>query len=88
MQTIQNEFELNNQVINDFFNFHLEVLKRVLNGIPYEEIAQEFSQQFEKYNYAKLTKTLGLLSFNKKGQLRGAYRSTFSGQIWTSYQEA
>ena len=67
------EFELNYQVVDDFFNFHLDVLKRILNGIPYEEIAQEFTQQFEKYNYATLTKTLGLLSFNKKGKLRGAY---------------
>lgn len=71
MQTY--EYEINNQTVNDFFNFHLKVLKRVLNGIPYEQIAQEFAPEFETYKYSKFTKSLSLLSFNKKGQLRGAY---------------
>ena len=58
--------------INEIYNLHLEVLKRVLNGENWVKISQSLSEQMKETNYLEIAKN-GLLSFNEKGELIAAY---------------
>ncbi|MCE7736881.1 MAG: hypothetical protein GPJ54_18500 [Candidatus Heimdallarchaeota archaeon] len=55
-----------------FFDLHLKVLTRLLNGINMEKIEHEFQTEFESLDYLSLAKR-GLLAFNKEKKLIGAY---------------
>lgn len=68
VQPIRNEDR-----IEELFAIHLKVLRRVLNGKPFERIQEEFKRDFERTNYLNVMKRSGSLSFNANGVLIGAY---------------
>jgi hypothetical protein len=59
--------------IKEFISFHFKVLENLLIGKSFEELKIQFSSEFKKFNYIALTKTFSMLSYDEKGNLRGAY---------------
>ncbi|MFW9838619.1 MAG: organomercurial lyase [Candidatus Thorarchaeota archaeon] len=64
---------INNRVVSDFLNLHLEVLSCVLKGTTFDEIQVKFSRLFKQLNYVEIAHYTSLLSFDDEGTLRGAY---------------
>lgn len=59
--------------IDEFFDFHLEVLGRILVGDDLASVLEERARESERLNYREVAETVGLLSFDDEGGLRGAY---------------
>lgn len=64
---------INDQVVSDFLDLHLEVLSCVLKGLTFDEIQVRFFKRFSQLNYVEVAHFSSLLSFDDKGTLRGAY---------------
>ncbi|MFW9927646.1 MAG: organomercurial lyase [Candidatus Thorarchaeota archaeon] len=64
---------INNRVVSDFLDLHLEVLGCVLKGMTFDEIQVKFSRLFKQLNYVEIAHFSSLLSFDDEGTLRGAY---------------
>ncbi|MHA2373164.1 MAG: organomercurial lyase [Candidatus Thorarchaeota archaeon] len=64
---------INDVLVGEFLNLHLDVLLLVLKGITFDEIQIELSDNFHRFNYVEVAHFTSLLSFDDEGTLRGAY---------------
>jgi hypothetical protein len=69
------QIQINNwkNKVEAFLNFHFKILENLLVGKSFDELKIQFSKEFKKFNYISLTKTFSMLSYDEKGNLRGAY---------------
>ncbi|OLS19022.1 MAG: hypothetical protein HeimC2_43460 [Candidatus Heimdallarchaeota archaeon LC_2] len=61
-----------NTDIDQFFEFHLKVLKLLLNGEEFSDIAKNHKQKMIELDYIDIAKR-SMLSFDSEGTLIGAY---------------
>ncbi|MHA1904218.1 MAG: organomercurial lyase [Candidatus Thorarchaeota archaeon] len=64
---------INDVIVSKFLDLHLNVLRMVLKGMPFEEIQKELSKIFHRFNYVEVVHFTSLLSFDDEETLRGAY---------------
>ena len=64
---------INDRIVSDFLDLHLEVLSWVLKGMAFDEIQVKFSERFQRFDYVEVAHFTSLLSFDDEGTLRGAY---------------
>ena len=64
---------INDVIVSEFLDLHLNVLRLVLKGMPFDEIQIELSEIFHRFNYVEVVHFTSLLSFDDEGTLRGAY---------------
>lgn len=52
---------------------HLDVLQQLLQGKPFQNIAAQFKDEFERLGYLDVAKKAGWISFDDRGDLIAAY---------------
>ncbi|MHA1977083.1 MAG: organomercurial lyase [Candidatus Hodarchaeales archaeon] len=85
---MQSELVDQNDLIKQFYIFHIQVLKRLLVGDSLQEIEETYLREFKRFNYREVASALSLLSFDENNVLQGAipispqesdYRITVNG---------
>ena len=61
------ELRINERKVEEFLDLHIKVLTGILQGKGFEQIREEYEDEFERLNYLEVaTKYLSCLSFNEK----------------------
>jgi hypothetical protein len=85
---MQSKFVNQNDLIKQFYTFHIKVLKRILVGDSLHEIEKAYLREFKRFNYREVAAALSLLSLDENDVLQGAipisphkndYRITIDG---------
>ena len=72
MQQLHENLKLDYKKLDQLFDLHLAVLKQIVKQKPFDQIVKEFVAKIKHLNYLEIAKTFQLLSFNRKGKIRGA----------------